>query len=268
MIENIVIDPAAKHSCKVDVFRTDISETAASTLLVKFYGTSMLAAYDAEIGSLPNGIDVRFAKNNDYIYDFRGKETTLELSVNNQDGSLTGDFTIPIIYTYKGKKESTVICQLNIVNEEEEVSLIPVIVPIVQPVEPVLEPAQELVEEILDAITPEPVIEPVIDPQTPTTVEEILEILVPEDIPPVTLPIIEIPPITVPEIENLPPMIPPTETTPPEPVADPVPPSVIEPEEVPEPVVVEFVPEIVAPVVENPPAVESTPISPPDVSSI
>lgn len=199
MIENVVVDPAAKHSCKVDVFRTDISDTSTSTLSVKFYGISTLAAYDAEIGSLPNGIDVRFAKNNDYIYDFRGKETTLELLVNNQDGSLTGDFTIPIIYTHKAKKESSVICQLNIVNDEEEM-IQPVIAPIVEPVveimEPEVDPAQEFIEEILDTITPEPVV----DIQTPPTVEEIVHSIAPE-IPPVVPPV-ELPPAIVPEPEE------------------------------------------------------------------
>lgn len=169
MAEAVVVDRSAKHSCKVDVFRTDVSETVTSTLSVKFFGTSALAAYDVEIGSLPNGIDVRFEKNNDYLYDFRGKETTLQLVVNNQDGSLAGDFTIPIIYTLKGKKESSVICQLNIVNDEEETVSVPALVPIETPVEP----AQEFVEELLENIIPEPQSEPVIDIQPSVPVQEI-----------------------------------------------------------------------------------------------
>jgi hypothetical protein len=275
MIENVVVDPTAKHSCKVDVFRTDISDTSISTLLVKFYGISMLASYDAEIGSLPNGIDVRFEKNNDYMYDFRGKETTLELIVNNQDNSLTGDFTIPIIYTHKGKKESSVICQLNIVNGEEEIIPAPVVVPVVETIEPVVDPTQEFIEEILDQIVPEPT--PVVEVQPPITVEEILDILVPE-IPPISPPV-ELPEIVVPEPEeSIEDIVP--DTTP-SPDMDTSIPPVSEPEDVSDSTIIpdisepiisdpgsEPTSEIVNPVVENPPIVESTPILSPDVSSI
>jgi hypothetical protein len=195
-----VIDPAAKHTCKVDIFRTDISDINTSTLSVKFYGTSLLASYDAEIGSLPNGIDVRFEKNNDYLYDFRGKETALTLVVNKQDGSLSGDFTIPIIFTHKGKNESAVICQLNLINEEEEPILAPVLVPVV---EPILDPAQVFVEAILDIVAePEPVIE------MPIVTENILEIVTeqnPDVLLEITPPIIpphEILPVALPEIDE------------------------------------------------------------------
>jgi len=187
LAESVAVDPSAKHTCKVDIFRTDISDVSTSLLSVKFYGTSLLAAYDAEIGSLPNGIDVRFEKNNDYLYDFRGKETTLALVVNKQDGSLSGDFTIPIIFTHKGKKESSVICQLNLVNEEEESVMVPIVAPVV---EPILDPAEVFVEEILDIVV-EPDTVPVVDIQAPTTVHEILDILIPElspIIPPVSPP--------------------------------------------------------------------------------
>ncbi len=161
MAEEVWIDVNAKHSCKVDVFHTDVSEQPTWLLSVRFYGTSLLTAYEAEIGSLPNGIDVRFEKNNDYIYDFRGKETVLELVVIKQDNSLSGDFTIPIIYTQKGKKESSVICQLNIINETEQVPVSGIIPP-----EPVRDPAQEFViqflEDALPAATPEELIESLI----------------------------------------------------------------------------------------------------------
>lgn len=157
--EEVVVDPTAKHSCKVDVFRTDISAENISNLEVKFYGTSTLAAYDAEIGSLPKGIDVRFEKNNDYIYDFRGKETVLALIVTKQDSSLSGDFTIPIIYTHKGKKESSVICQLNIINEKDEAILVPVI-PVLENVEPIID-----VEDFILEVVSQDVVKSVI--QTP-----------------------------------------------------------------------------------------------------
>ncbi len=200
MIENIQVDITAKHSCKVDVFRTDISKTTTSILSVKFYGTSLLAAYDAQIGGLPIGIDVRFAKNNEYTYDFRGKETTLELIINNQEGSLAGDFTIPIIYTYKGQKESTVICQFNIINKAEEGIFTPLLAAPLEILEPVVDPVQEFVEELLEETIPEPVIEPIIDVPLPTIAEDILKILIPE-LPPAS-PLVEPPPIIVPEKET------------------------------------------------------------------
>jgi hypothetical protein len=136
---------------------------------------------------------VRFAKNNDYIYDFRGKETILELIVNNQDDSLTGNFTIPIIYTQKGKKESIVICQLNIVNEKEEI-----VVPIV-PIVPV-DPVQEVMQEILNIITPNPEMELPIEVQSPIVIEEVFDTLVPEI--PLSIPPVYVPPIVLPEQEK------------------------------------------------------------------
>jgi hypothetical protein len=243
MAQSIAVDLSAKHRCKVDVFRTDISDVATSILSVKFYGTSLLSSYDAEIGSLPNGIDVKFAKNNDYLYDFYGKETTLELIVNNQDDSLTGDFTIPIIYTAKGKKESSVICQLNILNDEEEI----IVEPLVPEVPPVLDPVQEFVETILDVVISEPVAKPVITESIPTAVEEILEILIPiEALPAVSPP--KNPPVALPELEGLPKM---------ELIPDVIP---VEPP--PEPVAVE-------PAVEIPPTPSVEPSIPtPDVSPL
>lgn len=166
LAENVVVDPTAKHTCKVDIFRTDISDVATSILSVKFYGTSLLAAYDAEIGSLPNGIDVRFEKNNDYLYNFRGKETTLELIVNKQDNSLSGDFTIPIIFTHKSKEESSVICQLNLINEEAQTSA-----PHIIPVEPIRDPSQEFMIQFLEDIQTTPL---------PDTPEELIESLIPQ----------------------------------------------------------------------------------------
>jgi len=72
--------------------------------------------YEVEIGSLPTGIDIRFLKNNDYQYSPTALETVVDIIIANQTGSSRGDFNIPIIYSKKDTPDSSMICQINIIN--------------------------------------------------------------------------------------------------------------------------------------------------------
>lgn len=116
--EEIIPDSSAKHVCRLEKFRTDVSDASTLKMRVKFQG-GRSGSYIAEIGSLPTGIDVVFAANKLYTYDLGSGDTTLDLEVINQVGSIDGDFTIPIIYTKKGEKESSVVCQMNLLNDAE-----------------------------------------------------------------------------------------------------------------------------------------------------
>ena len=69
---------------------------------------------------MPAGIDVVFGANKDYSYSLKPGETTLDLEVINQVGSDDGNFSVPIIYTKIGQPDSSVICQMNILNNNEE----------------------------------------------------------------------------------------------------------------------------------------------------
>jgi hypothetical protein len=104
--------------CRLEKFRTDVSDASTLKMRVKFQGGKSWS-YRAEIWSLPTGIDVVFAANKLYTYDLKSGDVTLDLDVVNQVGSIDGDFTIPIIYTKIGEVESSVVCQMNLLNDAE-----------------------------------------------------------------------------------------------------------------------------------------------------
>lgn len=114
--KDIVIDQSATHSCQVETFRVDISDKSSETALI-LLNKSADMSYEVEIGSLPIGIDVYFAKNELYKYNVASSDTSLELKIIKKNDSQKGDFTIPIFYTQKGINKSSVICQINIVNQ-------------------------------------------------------------------------------------------------------------------------------------------------------
>lgn len=113
--EILEIDENAKHGCAAEPFRIDISSLVATTanIVLRKNGAGL---EEVGIGYLPQGIDVVFAGSGGYIYRPKTNEASLGLEIKNKEGSQKGDFNIPIIYTHKGSKDSSVVCQLNIVN--------------------------------------------------------------------------------------------------------------------------------------------------------
>jgi hypothetical protein len=113
--EMIKIDENAKHSCAAEPFRVDISTLASTTanIVLQKDGAGL---EEVGIGYLPEGIDVIFSKSGYYIYRPGKADATLSLEIIKTTTSQRGDFNIPIIYTKKGSKDSSVVCQLNIVN--------------------------------------------------------------------------------------------------------------------------------------------------------
>src|SRR3989344_6794314 len=114
--KRVVPDSRAFHSCEAEVFRIDISGKASAQAGVMLQRDSD-APYEVEIGGLPHGIDIIFSRNNAYRYAQGAGDRSLELTITNQSGSQKGNFGVPIIYTQKGAKDSSVICQINIVNQ-------------------------------------------------------------------------------------------------------------------------------------------------------
>jgi hypothetical protein len=116
--KKIAVDRKAAHTCEAETFRIDVSgkESARARVIFLRYAN---VPYEIEIGSLPEGIDMTFEKNRDYKYAQGSGEKDIFITfvVHNQAGSQKGDFSIPLIYTQKGSKDSSVICQINIVNQ-------------------------------------------------------------------------------------------------------------------------------------------------------
>lgn len=115
--KEIIIDPNATHYCEAEPFSIDVSGRSyfSTKIMLK---KSQNEDYELEIGSLPEGIDVKFSKNGDYLYDLDSDENIVSLRIHNEEGSRIGNFTIPVIFTKKGKEDLSTICQINIVNLE------------------------------------------------------------------------------------------------------------------------------------------------------
>jgi hypothetical protein len=111
----IFFDKEALHSCEAEQFRMDVSGER-SLMGEIFLNKNLDIAYEVEVGSLPDGIDLRFFENNKYVYQPGSSEDALEFEIFVQDGAQKGNFTVPFIYTQKGLGDSSVVCQLNIIN--------------------------------------------------------------------------------------------------------------------------------------------------------
>jgi hypothetical protein len=94
-------------SCSGDQFVININEEETKIINLKFSNKEMKRL---EIGSLPAGIDIVFAQNNDYeIYT---NDEIVKLKIYRQKGSEKGNFSLPIIFN---SKSSTIVCQINII---------------------------------------------------------------------------------------------------------------------------------------------------------
>jgi hypothetical protein len=94
-------------SCSADQFSVNIKEGETKFVNIKLSGQGIK---NLEIGSLPAGIDIIFAENNDY--QISTNKDIVQLKIYRQRGSERGNFSIPIIFN---SKSSTIICQINII---------------------------------------------------------------------------------------------------------------------------------------------------------
>lgn len=116
--KDIVIDPAATHTCRADIFRADLQTESSSRARVTLFQNKKKSLPSLlEIGNLPAGLNVVFKSNEEYIYTPGTRETVIEFDITRQVGAWEGDFTIPIIYTLTGDVQSSVVCQINIIND-------------------------------------------------------------------------------------------------------------------------------------------------------
>jgi hypothetical protein len=113
--KSIFLDKEALHSCEAEQFRMDVSGERSLRGEI-FLNKNLDIGYELEVGSLPDGIDIRFSQNNKYLYQPGSSEDALEFDIFVQDGAQKGNFTVPFIYTQKGLGDSSVVCQLNIIN--------------------------------------------------------------------------------------------------------------------------------------------------------
>jgi len=114
--KKVKVDNQADHGCYLTPFSQDISGVDTGLFELTIVKGSVNPSV-LEIGSLPDGIDIIFSGNKDHAYYLSQNETVIGLEIINQSGSQVGDFTIPIIYTQNGVRESSVICQVNIINQ-------------------------------------------------------------------------------------------------------------------------------------------------------
>ncbi len=113
----ISINKNADYSCEVNPFQTDISNLASVEVKMNLIRGRNRAIDEIEIGNLPLGIDLKFAGNLDYIYQSDKTENDITLLITKEESAQKGSFSIPIIYTKKDSNNSSVICQINIVNQ-------------------------------------------------------------------------------------------------------------------------------------------------------
>lgn len=116
--KDIVIDPLATHTCRADIFRADLqTESSSRARVTLFQNKKKSLPSFLEIGALPPGLNVLFKANEEYTYTPGTRETVIEFDITRQAGAWEGDFTIPIIYTLTGNVPSSVVCQINIIND-------------------------------------------------------------------------------------------------------------------------------------------------------
>lgn len=116
--KEIVIDPLATHTCRADIFRADLQTASSSRARVTLFQNKKKSLPSfLEIGALPPGLNVLFKANEEYTYTPGTRETVIEFDITRQIGAWEGDFTIPIIYTLQGDQNSSVVCQINIIND-------------------------------------------------------------------------------------------------------------------------------------------------------
>ncbi len=109
-----VIAAGAKHNCRAENFKIDISGRTSAQARIALGGKKVRSG-EIEIGSLPLGIDIQFSENRDYLRGVSQNDGAFNLEISNQEGSQKGNFSIPILYTDKESGQTTV-CQINVIN--------------------------------------------------------------------------------------------------------------------------------------------------------
>ena len=105
---DVIID--ATHSCSFETFDVLLSENDEVINTLQLVGASRLDN-KVEIGNLPAGIDMRFTKNQKYLYTPTFGEKNIKISLWKKKDAKGGNYNVPIMYTQDGVMT---LCQMNI----------------------------------------------------------------------------------------------------------------------------------------------------------
>jgi hypothetical protein len=114
--KDIVLDKGAAHSCEAETFHIDMSGRNSARAYIKL-SKDIDTSYEMEIGGLPDGMDIRFEKTRTYLRHIESSEKVVGLDITSQERAQKGNFTVSVIYTQEGVTDSSVICQINIINQ-------------------------------------------------------------------------------------------------------------------------------------------------------
>lgn len=111
----IQIDPSADHSCRMENFTANM--TSQNSLEKKIILTgSASTAKDIEVLGVPSGFKIKFKKNNQTKTSISAEQTT-NILIEKMVTAQKGNFNVSFVYTEKGSKNSSIICQMNLINE-------------------------------------------------------------------------------------------------------------------------------------------------------
>lgn len=114
--DDITLDAQASHWCAVNPFTVAVSGVSEADTQITLHRDSS-ALYTLELFEKGTGITVVFAKNNSTIIHPGINEEVLGVHITTTTDSQKGSFNIPVVYTQKGYKDVSVVCQLNIINQ-------------------------------------------------------------------------------------------------------------------------------------------------------
>ena len=112
-ISNLKTEKSATFSCAIEPFTTEIKEGAVKEARIILNKNPKALIEKIIIGNLPQGMEIFFEKNNDYMIQLDKEEQELILKIISLPNSQKGNFSIPIIY--QTDNEMT-MCQINVVN--------------------------------------------------------------------------------------------------------------------------------------------------------
>ncbi|MCX8016144.1 MAG: hypothetical protein N2692_02480 [Patescibacteria group bacterium] len=112
-IKNLNIESNSSFSCSVEPFNIQIKEGDVKEVNVRLNKNPNALFQKITIGNLPQGLEIFFAKNIDYVITPDKDDKELVLKIIALPNSQKGNFSIPIIYQ---TDNLVTMCQINVVN--------------------------------------------------------------------------------------------------------------------------------------------------------
>ncbi len=111
----IQIDPLADHSCKMENFTANMTNQNSLEKKIILTGSASTAK-DIEVLGVPSGFKIKFKKNNQTKTSISSEQTT-NIFIEKMAMAQKGNFNVSFVFTEKGSKNSSIICQMNLINE-------------------------------------------------------------------------------------------------------------------------------------------------------